>query len=219
MSRGSVALAIGSAAALLGFALVAGTARPAMTAPPIMSMSDSARAMELAGQTMQRHGANMVQRGHTIGAVDMVDHGEHWQLDGQRAIQGGRWMAMDPLAPGSLVSTPAELAASGSWGSLNESAQAMLHDPSRSRTVNLQALRLNGLAMRAEGSAMAQHGRVMAEEVSVMMGLTDHGLDAPAADELRDAATTLERTGRALEQNGQGMIDYADRMRRSLGYR
>lgn len=161
----------------------------------------------------------MVQRGHATGPVDMVGHGEHWQLDGQRAIQGGRWMAMDPLAPGNLISTPAELAASGSWRSLNEAAQAMLHDPSRSRTGNLQALRVNGLAMRAEGSAMGEHGRVMAEEVSVMMGLSDHGLDGPAADELRDAATTLERTGRALEQNGQSMIDYADRIRRSLGYR
>jgi hypothetical protein len=182
-------------------------------------MADSARALELAGQTMERHGAVMAERGRTTGAVDMVGHGEHWQLDGRRAIERGRWMAMDPLSPGSLVSTPAELAASDSWGSLNEAAQAMLHDPSRSRTVNLQALRLNGLAMRAEGAAMAEHGRVMAEEVSVMMGLTDHGLDAPAADALRNAATTLERTGSVLEQNGQGMIDYADRMRRSLGYR
>lgn len=219
MGRGSVALAIGAATALLGFALLAQTARPAMTAPPIVSMADSARAMELAGQTMEHHGAVMVETGRVTGVGDMVGHGEHWQVDGQRAIQGGRWMAMDPLAPGSLVSTPAELAASGSWGSLNETAQAMLHDPSRTRAVDPQALRLNGLAMRAEGAAMAGHGRVMAEGVSVMMRLTEHGLDAPTADELRDAATTLGRTGRALEQNGQEMIDYADRMRRSLGYR
>ena len=112
MSRGSVVLAIGAAAALLGFALVAGTARPATKTLPIVSMAESARAMELAGQTMERHGAIMVQRGHATGAVDMVGHGEHWQLDGQREIRGGRWMAMDPLAASSLVSTPAELAAS-----------------------------------------------------------------------------------------------------------
>ena len=219
MSRVSVALAIGAAAAILGFALLAQAARPARTAPSIVSMADSARAMELAGQTMERHGAAMVEQGRATGAVDMVGHGEHWQLDGQRAVLGGRWMAMDPLAPGSLISTPAELAAAGSWGSLIETAQAMLHDPSRARAVDLQALRFNGLAMRAEGAAMAEHGRVMTEEVGVMMRLSDHGLDAMTADELLDAATTLERTGRVLEQNGQGMIDYADRMRRSLGYR
>jgi hypothetical protein len=219
MSRTSVGLAIGAATVVLGLGLLVQTARPTIAAPPIVSMEESARAMELAGQTMERHGTAMIERGRAIGAADLVGHGEHWKLDGQRATQGGRWMAMNPLAPGSLVSSPTELATAGSWGSLTATAQAMLHDPSGARAVDLEALRWNGLAMRSEGAAMADHGRVMAEEVDVMMRLSDHGLDAATADELRGAATSIERAGRGLEQNGQTMIDHADRVRRSLGYR
>ena len=69
------------------------------------------------------------------------------------------------------------------------------------------------------GAAMAEHGRVMVEEVEVMMRLSDHRLDATTGDGLRAAAVAIERAGRGLEQNGQVMIDHADRMRRSLGYR
>lgn len=175
--------------------------------------------MEVAGRTMEHHGTAMIERGREIGAADLVGHGEHWKVDGQRAIQGGRWMAMDPSAPGSLVSSPGELATAGSWGSLTETAQSMLHDPSRARAVDLGALRRNGLAMRSEGAAMAEHGRVMVEDVEVMTRLSDHWLDSATADELRGSAITIERAGRGLERNGQAMIDHADRMRRSLGYR
>ena len=219
MSRTNVGLAIGAAAAVLGLGLLVQTARPTIAAPPVVSMVEAGRAMEEAGRTMERHGTAMIERGRAAGAMDVVAHGEHWKLDGERAIQGGRWMAMDPLAPGSLVSSPSELGMAGSWGSLTETARAMVHDPSRSRAVDLGALRRNGLAMRAEGTAMAEHGRVMVEEVEVLMRLGDHGLDAATADELRGAATSIERAGRGLERNGQAMIDHADRMRRSLGYR
>lgn len=219
MSRTSVGLAIGAAAAVLGLGLLVQTARPTIAAPPIVSMVEAGRGMEAAGRTMELHGTAMIERGRAAGVVDLVAHGEHWKLDGQRAIQGGRWMAMDPLAPGNLVSSPSELGAAGSWASLTETAQAMQHDPSRSRAVDLGALRRNGLAMRSEGAAMAEHGRVMVEEVEVMLRLSDHGLEAATADDLRGAATSIERAGRGLEQNGQAMIDHADRLRRSLGYR
>ena len=219
MSRTSVGLAIGAAGVVLGLGLLVQTARPTIAAPPVVSMVEAGRAMEAAGRTMEFHGTAMIEQGRAAGAVDLVAHGEHWKLDGQRAMQGGRWMTMDPLSPGNLVSSPSELGTAGSWGGLTETAQAMLHDPSRSRAVDLGALRRNGLAMRSEGAAMAEHGRVMVEEVEVMMRLSDHRLDATTGDELRAAAVAIERAGRGLEQNGQVMIDHADRMRRSLGYR
>lgn len=219
MSRTSVGLAIGAAAMVLGLGLVVQTARPTITAAPVVSMAEAGRAMEVAGRTMELHGAAMIEQGRAAGALDRVARGEHWKLDGQRALQGGRWMAMDPLAPGNLNSSLSELGTAGSWGSLTATAQAMQHDPTRSRTLDLGALRRNGLAMRSEGAAMAEHGRVMREEIEVMMRLGDHGLDAATGDDLHAAAFTVERAGRGLEQNGQAMIDHADRIRRGLGYR
>ena len=71
--------------------------------------------------------------------------------------------------------------------------------------------------MRAEGRNMPDHGRIMAEEAEIM--ITRHGLEGQAAADLRKAATTLRQVGGYLEQNGQSMIDYADRLRRSMGYR
>ncbi|GIW07461.1 MAG: hypothetical protein KatS3mg060_2266 [Dehalococcoidia bacterium] len=92
----------------------------------------------------------------------------------------------------------------------------MLHDPSRARGVDLEALRWNGLAMRAEGQNMADHGRVMVEEAEVMV--TRHQLQGQAAADLLQAAQTMREVGGHLTGNGQAMIDYAERLRRSLGF-
>ncbi|MCE9688493.1 hypothetical protein LZP73_20285, partial [Shewanella sp. AS16] len=96
--------------------------------------------------------------GQTSADQDLIGHGEHWLRDGQALVQRGQWLTMNPIAPASLVATPAELSAEGAWGELVRTAEAMLHDPSQARSaVDLDALRWNGEAMRAEGRTMGEH--------------------------------------------------------------
>jgi hypothetical protein len=128
----------------------------------------------------------------------------------------GQWLAMDPLAPSSLITSPGELSEQKSWGELPRTAAAMLHDPSQAREIDLEALRWNGLAMRAEGQIMVDHGRLMAEEIELMVAW--HGLSGQTSAELREAVQAMQVTGGHLTGNGQAMIDYADRLRQSLGY-
>lgn len=209
-------LALAVAVGLVAFALVARAVRPGVDQPHLISMQESAKALERAGQVMQTHGQAMLAEGQRTGDQELVAHGEHWLRDGQTLSQRAEWLAMNPLAPSSLVTPPGELSKQGSWGELTRTAAAMLHDPSRARAVDLEALRWNGLAMQAEGRMMAEHGQIMAEEAEVMV--VRHRLDGQAAADLRQAAQTLRGVGSHLEGNGQAMIDYADRLRRSLGY-
>ncbi|MCC7106548.1 MAG: hypothetical protein IT307_15525 [Chloroflexi bacterium] len=219
MRRLSIGLAIVVALAVVTFGTVTRPARPtsAAEAPRLVSMNQSAQAMQGAGNVMQLHAQAMLAEGQRTGDQDLIARGEHWLSDGQALVRGGQWMSMNPTSPGSLVASPSELGAQGSWGELIRTARQMLHDPSRAREVDLQALRWNGLAMRAEGRNMADHGRNMAEDVELM--ITRHGLDGQAAADLRQTAATTKQVGGYLEQNGQSMIDYADRLRQSMGYR
>ena len=219
MRKLSVGLAVAVALALVVFSVVARSAQPtsAAEAPRLVSMAQSSQAMQEAGATMQSHAQAMLAEGQRTGDQDLIAHGEHWLTDGQALVRGGQWMGMNPTAPGSLIASPSELGTQGSWGELTRNAQQMLHDPSRAREVDLEALRWNGLAMRAEGRNMVDHGRNMAEEVDVM--IARHGLEGQSAADLRQAASTVQQVGGYLEQNGQSMIDYADRLRRSMGYR
>lgn len=209
----SVAVAVG----LVALALVARAARPGVERPHLVSMAESASALAAGGRAMVIHGQAMLAEGQRTGDQDLLAHGEHWVRDGQTLSQRAQWLTMDPLAPGSLVTSPAELSQQGSWGELTQTAAAMLHDPSRARAADLEALRWNGLAMQAEGRMMAEHGRLMVEEAELMVAR--HQLDGPAAGDLRQAAQTLREVGAHLQANGQAMVDYADRLRCSLGYR
>jgi hypothetical protein len=211
-------LAVVVAVVLVAFSVVVRTARPtnAAEAPRLVSMSQSAQAMQQAGNVMQSHAQTMLVEGQRTGDQELIARAEHWLSDGQALVRGGEWMSMNPTAPGSLVASPTELGAQGSWGELTRTAQQMLHDPSRAREVDLEALRWNGLAMRAEGRNMVDHGRNMAEDTEMM--IASHGLDGPAAADLRQTAATTRQVGGDLEQNGQSMIDYADRLRQSMGY-
>lgn len=214
-----LALAAGVAAVvgLVGFGLVARASQPMVEAPRLVSMEEAARAMQTAGAAMQAHGRQMLAESQRTGDQALTAQGEHWLSDGQALDQGGRWMAMNPTAPGSLVTSQRDLAAQGSWSELTRTAQGMLHDPKGAGAADLQALRWNGQAMRAEGKTMAEHGRVMAEEAEAM--IARHALPGPAADELRRAARTMREVGGHLESNGQAMLDYAERLRWSMGYR
>lgn len=199
-------------------ATVRGRDRPATAAPAhLVSMQEGGAAMQRAGEVMQAHGQAMLDEGRRTADPDLIAHGEHWLRDGQALIQGGRWMMENPTAPGSLVSSQAELQAQGSWRDLNRTAENMLHDPSRARQIDLEALRWNGMAMRGEGQIMAEHGRIMAEEVEVM--IARHGLQGQTAADMRQAADVMREVGGHLMQNGQEMMEYAERLRRSMGKR
>jgi hypothetical protein len=212
-----IAFAMAAALTLAAFGARAAAAAPTAQTPPPVSMEQSAQALQQAGGVMQAHGQTMLLTGQANDDQDLIEHGEHWLRDGRELVQRGLWLAMDPTSPANLNTSPADLAAQGSWGSLTQTAQAMLHDPSRARELDLQALSWNGQAMRAEGQTMAEHGRVMAEEVELMV--VRHGLEGRAATDLRQAARTMQTVGGDLAQNGQRMIDYADRLRRSMGFR
>ena len=216
-TRIAVATAVAVALALVIVGVLARSDRPGSSAKAhLISMSAGAQAMQQAGQTMQAHGQAMLDEGQRSGDLDLITHGQHWLQDGQALVQGGQWMAMNPTAPGSLVSNPGDLSAQGSWGELNRSAQEMLHDPSKASGLNLEALNWNGEAMQAEGRIMADHGRLMAEDAELMV--ERHNLDAQAATDLRAAAQTMIAVGGHLQQNGKEMIDYAEQLKKSLGY-
>jgi hypothetical protein len=219
MRKVSIGSAVVVAVALVILSVVTRNARPtnAADAPRLVSMAESAQAMQQAGNVMQSHAQAMLAEGQRTGDQDLIIRGEHWLSDGQAMVRGGQWMAMNPTAPGSLVASPSELSAQGSWGELTRTAQGMLHDPSRARELDLSALMWNGQAMRAEGRNMLDHGRIMAEEAEIM--IARHGAEGQVATDLRQAAVTLRQVGGYLEQNGQSVIDYADRLRRSMGYR
>jgi hypothetical protein len=183
--------------------------------PSLVSMDESAQAMQKAGAAMQAHGQTMLDQGKRTGDSELITYGEQWLSDGQALVQGGNWMAENPTAPGSLQTSPADLQAQGNWNELNQRAQAMLHDPTNASSVDIEALLADGLEMKSEGQNMADHGNVMTKEVSMMVD--QHKLGGQAATDLRSAAQTMQDVGSRLANNGQQMIDYADRLRRSLG--
>ena len=216
MGKTVIGLAIVVALALVTYGLVAASARPRPEAPHLVSMQESARALQADAGVMQAHGQAMVAAGQHTGDQDLIARGEHWLKDGQDLAQRAQWLSMDPTAPANLVTSPAELSRQAGWGSLTASAQAMLHDPSKARgALDLDALRWNGLAMQAEGRNMADHGRVMAEETDVMAAR--HTVDASTITALGHAAQTMQTVGGHLSANGQEMLDYAERLQRSLG--
>jgi hypothetical protein len=218
MGKLSIGIAITVAVALVGFGLVARAARPPLVdSSHLVSMTESALALQQAGAVMRDHGQAMLEEGWRVGDPDLVARGEHWRADGQAVARRGQWLSMHPLAPSSLVASPSELSAQGAWGDLPRTAEMMLHDPSKARELDLEALRWNGLAMRAEGQTMAEHGQVMAEDLAAMGGR--HAISAETDDDLRQAAQAMRDVGGHLSANGQGMIDYAERLRRSMGAR
>jgi len=217
MGKFVLGLSLAVAVWLVAFGLVARAVRPGIDRPHLVSMQESAAALAAGGRTMMAHGQAMLAEGQRTGDQELVAHGEHWLRDGQALSQRAEWLAMNPLALSSLATSPGELSQQESWGELTRTAAAMLHDPSRARAVDLEALRWNGLAMQAEGRMMAEHGRLMLEEAELMVAR--HQLDGQAAADLRQAAQTMREVGSHLEGNGQAMIDYADRLRRSLGSR
>ena len=214
-SRLGIVLALVVALGLVGFGAYAAARRWAAPEPPhLVSMAESAQAMQRAGEAMRTHGQAMLVEARRAGDQELLAHGEHWTRDGQALLQNAGWMAANPT---SAVSPPADLAAQGSWGELNRTARAMLHDPRGARQVDMEALRWAGLAMRGEGQNMAEHGRVMAEEVETMVAR--HGLAGQSAADLRQAASTMGAVGGHLRQNGQSMVDYAERLHRASAMR
>ena len=208
----SIALALG----LVTFGLIGAALRPRPQPPQLVSMADSGQAMIRAGTSMLTHAQSMQAQAQATGDVELQALADRWQLDGQDLVRRGQWMAADPIAPNNLLTPPGELSRQGAWGDLLPNAQAMAHDPTQAKSAtDVQALRWDGLAMQAEGRNMADHARVMNAEVDAMTG--SHGLQPADVAALHDAAQTLRSVGGNLQQNGQTMLDYADRLNRSLG--
>ena len=209
-ARLGIILALVVALGLVGFGAFAAARRwGTPEAPHFVTMAESAQTMQRAGEAMQVHGQVMLVDGRRLGDPELIAHGEHWTRDSQALLQNARWMAANPT---STIVPPAGLAAQGSWGELNRTAQAMLHDPRGARQVDMEALRWTGLAMRGEGQNMVEHGRVMSEETELMVAR--HGLAGASAEELRQAASAMVAIGALLRENGQSMVDYADRLHR-----
>lgn len=217
MNKVSIGLAVAVALILVTFSIVGRAAAPTPEPPHLVSMAESGRAMRQAGTAMQAHAQTMVDQGRRAGDQSLVAYGERWQRDGQDMVRRGQEMEANPTAPGSLHATRGDLEAQASWDELSRTAQAMLHDPGRARAADLEALRWSGLAMRSEGENMAEHGQLMADEIALMVA--QHKLDAAVEAGLRQAAETLRAVGGHLQQNGQAMVNYADRLRRSMGFR
>lgn len=217
MSKPIIGVALAAALLLVTFGLVGRAAQPGPEPPHLITMDASGQAMQQAGTAIQTHARAMLDQGQRAGDQTLIDYGQRWLQDGQDMVRRGQWMVANPTAPSSLHATQAELAQQGNWAEVNRAAQAMLHDPSKARGVDLEALRWNGLSMQSEGADMADHAQLMEDQVALM--LAQHKVDDPAAAALRAAAATLRQTGEHLQQNGQVMVAYADRLRANLGIR
>jgi hypothetical protein len=215
MGKPGIFAAVAVALALVAFGLVAAASRPHEAPPRLLSMTDAAQALIGDGNVVQAHGQAMLDEAAQTGDSDLQYHGQHWLQTGQDMVQRGQWMEMDPLAPGNLVTSPADLSRQGAWGSLPQTAEAMMRDPSHAGAEDLQALRWNGQAMLAEGRIMAGQGELLTSEADAM--IARHALQGADAAAVHHAAQTLHDVGSDLQQNGQQMVDYADRLRQSLG--
>jgi hypothetical protein len=214
-----IKLTLGVTIAMLGV-LVGFSVSVLARRPPegshLVSMAESAGALQQAGLTMQSHGSVMLGEAQRTNNQTLAEQGQHWLADGQGLVQRARWLTMQPLAPSDLVTSPAELSAQGSWGELPQTANAMLHELAATRSIDPEALRWTGLGMRSEGQAMMEHGRLMAEAAKQV--IAQHGLQGEDVTELPRAADSMLEVGEHLSKNGGAMLDEAGRLRRSLGY-
>jgi len=210
MTKWLIGLSIVVAIGLVALGVGARATQTATEPPQLISMADSAAAMQRTGALMQPQGQEIVAGGQRNGDTEIANIGQSWMSEGQALVQGGRWMAMDPTAPANLAQTPAALASEGNWQLLTRGAQAMVHDPRTASQINLQALAWDGMQMRSEGRSMADHGTVMLTRVDAM--IVRHPLPAQTIADLRDAARTLQDAGTRLDKNGQGMLDFAARL-------
>jgi hypothetical protein len=72
MSKIAIGFAIFVAVALVGFSLVAATARPRPEAPHLVSMQESAGALQADAGVMQAHGQAMIDEGRRTGDADLT---------------------------------------------------------------------------------------------------------------------------------------------------
>jgi hypothetical protein len=223
LSIGLGTLALGSG---MLFAVIVAGLTPSGVRPGVQqdrhsaSMAESATAMREAGEAMWRHGEAMLDEGKRTGNAGLLRQGEQWILDGRQVAEGGAWMGMNPAVPANLLAPPSSLAARGDLAALGRANESMAHDTAwlqRARRVDIEALRWNGEYMRDEGGRMVTHAMEMWRQVETMG--SEHSLDRQTATELQTATQTLMAAGEHARQSGQSMIDYADRLRRSIGRR
>ncbi len=216
-----LALVTTSAVVLGGFVLFAVArsrpdARAAGMMPPPLATGDTGTAMMRAGEQMQNHGQRMLSDGRAAGDEALTGHGEHWLRDGAALIQGGRWMAMDPLAAGNLSADGRDLGSLVDWLELQRTVQAMRHADTP-RSLDLSAVEWSGWMLRGEGDNMQEHARIMREDLDRMQAM--HGLIGSELEALRGSVEAMHRAGGHVAGHGQAMLEYAARMRRGMGQR
>jgi hypothetical protein len=81
-------------------------------------MAEVGQALIRDGGVMQTHAQAMLDEAARTDDSDLQAQGEQWLRDGKDLVQKGRWLVMDPLEPGNLVTTPADLSRQGAWASL-----------------------------------------------------------------------------------------------------
>ncbi len=196
---------------------VAGTTRtPVPVSVPTISMAESGQAMQQAGTMMQKHGQEMLDTGQRTGDQGLIDYGKRWIAAGQELVRGGNIMVNPAVATTQHPVAGADLSLDNAI-TLTNAAQQMLHNATLGNSVDIDALRWNGLAMQSEGQSMSLHARLMAQEIDWMT--PQHNLNAQTATDLRQAAQALADASDRLTANGQTMMEYANRLRQSIGGR
>lgn len=216
MRTGAIVIVVAVTLGMIALGIVAATTQPPAPQPPAITMAENGQAMQRAGALMQTHGQEMLDAGQRAADQTLMDHGKHWVTDGQALIRGGQ-IAANPAVP--VTEQPGASAglSLANAVTLTNAAQQMLNDAAQGRAVDTETLRWNGMAMQSEGRTMTEHARVMDEEIDLM--IARYGMNPQTATDLRGASQTLRDTGNRLTANGQTMIDYANRLRQSLGYR
>ncbi len=200
----------------LGVVAAKTNAKPTPEQLPAISMAESGQAMQQAGVVTQKHGQEMLDAGQRTGDQGLVDYGKRWIADGQELMRGGNIMA-NPAVPTTKHAVPGADLSLDNAVTLTNTAQQMLHTASQGNTVDIDALRWNGMAMQGEGQTMTVQATLMAQQIDWMT--PQHSLNAQTATDLWQATQTLTDAGNRLTANGQAMMDYANRLRQSVGGR
>jgi hypothetical protein len=146
------------------------------------------------GRAMQQLGARMVSHGDALGDPSWVGDGQHWIADGNTMVAiGERTVKL---------------------------GQSLANNPISARDVDINQVRAQGQGVIVDGQALVEHGKVMTELSDLLKRRADASGDQPLAQDVADAqasALRMGETGQQLVTGGQQLVDFADKLARSIG--